>query len=152
MTKKRFTAIPETVSYKDNLTGERLCPKREKDYYAVLNKMNKLSEENEQLKQEYQKLKHRHSLLHDVCLDTECERDSLKKDVESLEKDNEQLKSNNNRLVNETARIVAEHQRKVLDLIDKSLEKDKQYYEMSYEDYLNGRIEALEELKKELQE
>lgn len=51
MTEKRFTAIPETVSYKDNLTGERLCPKREKDYYAVLNKMNKLSEENKQLKE-----------------------------------------------------------------------------------------------------
>jgi len=52
MIEKRFTAIPETVSYKDNLTGERLCPKREKDYYAVLNKMNKLSEENKQLKTE----------------------------------------------------------------------------------------------------
>ena len=50
MTEKRFTAIPETVTYKDNLTGEILCPKCEKDYYAVLNKMNKLSEENKQLK------------------------------------------------------------------------------------------------------
>ena len=56
MTKKRFTAIPETVSYKDNLTGERLCPKHEKDYYAVLNKMNKLSEENKQLKQQIEEL------------------------------------------------------------------------------------------------
>ena len=63
---------------------------------------------------------------------------------------NEQLKADNNRLVNETARIVAEHQKRVLDLIDKSLEKDKRYYEMSYESYLNGRIEALDELKKEL--
>ena len=57
MTEKRFTAIPETVSYKDNLTGERLCPKHEKDYYAVLNKMNKLSEENKQLKQQNKELK-----------------------------------------------------------------------------------------------
>lgn len=69
-----------------------------------------------------------------------------------LTEENEQLKADNNRLVNETARIVAEHQKRVLDLIDKSLEKDKQYYEMSYEDYLNGRIESLEELKKELSE
>jgi len=69
-----------------------------------------------------------------------------------FQKENEQLKSDNNRLVNETAKIIAEHQKKILDLIDKSLEKDKQYYEMSYEDYLNGRIEALQELKKELSE
>lgn len=58
----------------------------------IVTLLNDLSEENEQLKQEYWKVKHRHSLLHDVCLDAECERDSLKKDVESLEKENEQLK------------------------------------------------------------
>lgn len=40
----------------------------------------------------------------------------------------------------------------VFNLIDKSLKKDKSDYEMTYEDYLNGRIEALEELKKELEE
>ena len=51
-----------------------------------------MEKENWQLKQEYQKLKHRHSLLHDECLDAECERDSLKRDVNSLEKENEQLK------------------------------------------------------------
>ena len=71
--------------------------------------------------------------------------------IHDLNEENEQLKADNNRLVNETARIIAEHQKRVFDLIDKSLEKDKQYYKMSYEDYLNGRIEALEELKKELQ-
>ena len=54
--------------------------------------MGKLEEENEQLKQTYQTLKHRHSLLHDECLEAECNRDSLKKDVISLEKENEQLK------------------------------------------------------------
>ena len=53
---------------------------------------NKLFEENKQLKQAYQTLKHRHSLLHDECLEAECDRDSLKKDVISLEKENEQLK------------------------------------------------------------
>ena len=35
----------------------------------------------------------------------------------------------------------------VFNSIDKSLKEDKHYYEMTYEDYLNGRIEALEELK-----
>lgn len=59
----------------------------------IENLVNQLLEQNEQLKQEYQKLKHRHSLLHDECLDIECERNSLKKDVESLEKENEQLKN-----------------------------------------------------------
>ena len=54
--------------------------------------MGKLEEEYEQCKQAYQTLKHRHSLLHDECLEAECDRDSLKKDVISLEKENEQLK------------------------------------------------------------
>ena len=51
-----------------------------------------LSEENEQLKKAYAQLKHRHSLLHDVCIDAECDRDSYRKDIASLEKENEQLK------------------------------------------------------------
>lgn len=54
--------------------------------------IKELLENYGQLKKEYQKLKHRHGLLHDECLDVECERDSLKKDVKSLEKENEQLK------------------------------------------------------------
>ena len=52
----------------------------------------KLVKENEQLKQSYIQLKHRHSLLHDECLDAECDRDSYHNDVLSLEKENEQLK------------------------------------------------------------
>ena len=52
----------------------------------------KLVEENEELKKEYSKLKHRHSLLHDVCVEAECDRDGYHKDVLSLEKENEQLK------------------------------------------------------------
>ena len=36
----------------------------------------------------------------------------------------------------------------VFNSIDKSLQEDKRFYKMTYEDYLNGRIEALEELKK----
>ena len=54
--------------------------------------LNELTEENEQLKKAYAQLKHRHSLLHDVCIDAECDRDSYRKDIASLEKENEQLK------------------------------------------------------------
>ena len=61
----------------------------------------KLQKENEQLKKEYQKLKYRHSLLHDVCVDAECDRDSYQKDVSSLEKENEQLKIKNRGLQSE---------------------------------------------------
>ena len=51
-----------------------------------------LLKENEELKQAYTQLKHRHSLLHDECIDAECDRDSYRKDIVSLEKENEQLK------------------------------------------------------------
>lgn len=54
--------------------------------------LNTLHEENERLKQSYIQLEHRHSLLHDECLDVECDRDSYHKDVLSLEKENEKLK------------------------------------------------------------
>ena len=62
--------------------------------------MGELEEEYEQCKQAYQTLKSRHSLLHDECLEAECDRDSLKKDVISLEKENEQLKQQNELLKN----------------------------------------------------
>lgn len=52
----------------------------------------KKDKEIKQLEEAYLTLKHRHSLLHDECLEAECDRDSLKKDVISLEKENEQLK------------------------------------------------------------
>lgn len=50
-----------------------------------------LEKDNERLKQAYTQLKHRHSLLHDECIDAECDRDSCRKDITSLEKENEQL-------------------------------------------------------------
>ena len=37
-----------------------------------------LLKENEQLKKAYAQLKHRHSLLHDVCIDAECVNDYIK--------------------------------------------------------------------------
>ena len=57
----------------------------------------------------------------------------FQKDVRELEKENEELR---------------QFKQLVFNLIDKSLKEDKRYYKMTYEDYLNGRIEALEELKK----
>lgn len=83
-----------TDVYQDTETMEILAS------YEILERLNEqdktikeLSEENEQLKQAYQTLKSRHGLLHDECLEAECDRDSLKKDVISLEKENEQLKN-----------------------------------------------------------
>ena len=43
--------------------------------------------------------------------------------LNELSEENKQLKADNNRLVNETAKIVAEHQGRVLDLIDKRIDK-----------------------------
>ena len=40
MMTERYKAIPETVSYKDTVTGEVLCPKYEKDYYTLLDVLN----------------------------------------------------------------------------------------------------------------
>ena len=128
----------ENICEKLNEQNEELISYSNFSLHDLLDKKNK---EIGQLKQEIGNLEHTKDFCADVCAD--CER---------LEKENEQLKADNNRLVNETAKIIAEHQGRVLELIDKSLEKDKQYYEMSYEDYLNGRIEALKDLKKELTE
>ena len=95
MTAKRFTIVyneqSKMIQYVDT-------QKEEPNRWAIWNiketlqMMNDFAEENEQLKQSYTKLKHRHSLLYDECLDAECDRDSYQKDVSSLEKENEQLK------------------------------------------------------------
>ena len=60
--------------------------KQNVDELLSVNVEKELLEENEQLKKAYTQLKHRHSLLHDVCLDAECDRDSYRKDIVSLEK------------------------------------------------------------------
>ena len=66
------------------------------DELLSINVEEELLKENEELKQAYAHLKHRHSLLHDVCIDAECDRDSYRKDIASLEKENEQLRTKNN--------------------------------------------------------
>ena len=69
-----------------------------------VNVEEELLKENEQLKQAYTQLKHRHSLLHDVCIDAECDRDSYRKDIASLEKENEQLKTTIQQLTNDNTK------------------------------------------------
>jgi len=89
MTEKRFIDyfVGDTlVSIKDTVTNKRL------NILQIVEVANKISDENEQLKQAYQTLKSRHSLLHDECLEIECDKNSLKKDVISLEKENKDLK------------------------------------------------------------
>lgn len=44
----------------------------------IVDLLNKLNDKNEQLKQSYTKLKHRHGLLHDECLELEIKNDDLK--------------------------------------------------------------------------
>lgn len=70
----------------------------------------RLYRQNQQLEEELQycktkcgsleegllKLRHKHSNLHDMCCDLECEKNSLKKDVKSLKKENERLKYDRN--------------------------------------------------------
>ena len=79
MSKKRFTYLKAS---KNNYIGSFFCNDIPLTNQEVIDLLN----ESEQLKQAYTQLKHRHSLLHDVCLDAECDRDSYRKDIVSLEK------------------------------------------------------------------
>ena len=83
----------------------------------IIDKLNELTNENEQLKQTYQTLKHRHSLLHDECLEAECDRDSLKKDVISLEKENENLNNVLEDFMTITNRLQSEPNNKSLQIM-----------------------------------
>ena len=80
----------QTLYEQQKQTIQRL--KQNIDELLSVNVEEELLEENKQLKQAYTQLKHRHSLLHDECIDAECDRDSYRKDIASLEKENEQLK------------------------------------------------------------
>lgn len=83
--------------------------------------------------------------------------DSYGEDIEDLlnelYEENQRLKNDKTNLHRTMSRDrvrYCQFKDKVFSCIDKNLEKDKLEYEMTYEDYLNGRIEVLEELKKEL--
>ena len=148
-------------------------------YNRCIEEMDSLAEVNDKFYKENEELKHDLKLLQDslwttdVIRNLEKEKEQLKQaisdwkgsydelyqDIEILEKENEQLKLDNNRLVNETARIVAEHQGRVLDLIDKRIDKCEP---IDYARNIEGdvpvfdcetatEIRVLNELKKELE-
>lgn len=87
-----------------------------KEYYR---REKLLKAENDQLKQEYQKLKHRHSLLHDMCCDLECDCSGLRKDVESLEAENKRLKQKCQELRND----LIDHSA-LIDMLEKAMALD----------------------------
>lgn len=98
------------------------------DLEKLCENLNDLNDENEGLKQSYIQLKHRHSLLHDVCVDAECDRDSYHKDVLSLEKENDELKQSVNNLKDTIVTIGIAYQKKhggtLVDLVDEIHEED----------------------------
>ena len=65
------------------------------DADVIAESLNILIKKNEQLEREYNKLKHRHSLLHDECLTA---KEGLEKDVLELERENAQLIQGNEKL------------------------------------------------------
>lgn len=146
MTKKRFIWEEKIVGnivdefVVDTLNDNRLD---EEDMYYLLNELN---DENKELKQSYTKLKHRHSLLHDVCIEAECDRDSYQKDVSSLEKENEQLKSFKNDVHDLIDELIKKAEKDVDDLRKDAYEKGYAYNPY----YYWGVAHGLEKLKKEL--
>lgn len=68
------------------------------DADVIAESLNILIKKNEQLEREYNKLKHRHSLLHDECLTVEHAKEGLEKDVLALERENAQLIQGNEKL------------------------------------------------------
>ena len=128
-------------------TIERL--KQNIDELLSVNVEEELLKENEQLKQAY------HSLLHDVCIDAECDRDSYRKDIASLEKENEQLKYSLSAymvdLNNYKGRCSALEQEN--EQLKKELfESKKDYILETYADNPIRRNGKLKELEKELEE
>ena len=90
MTEKRYYAHKHLLQ--ENKVHDKICHNF-MNIDETVEHMNNQYWKYKQLKEAYTQLKHRHSLLHDVCIDAECDRDSYRKDIASLEKENEQLKS-----------------------------------------------------------
>ena len=74
------------------------------------------------LRNEYQKLKHRHGLLHDECLELEIKNDDLK-----------------------------QWQKEVFEVIDEKIKEADKGFEQTHDEWYQGQVDALKELKKELQ-
>ena len=74
------------------------------------------------LRNEYRKLKHRHGLLHDECLELEIKNDDLK-----------------------------QWQKEVFEVIDEKIKEADKGFEQTHDEWYQGQVDALKELKKELQ-
>ena len=132
MTDKRFRVNTEDIGhiYIDNPNGEHMSwIEVEETLNELASDCSRLEKENEELKQEYNKLMHRHSLLHDVCIEAECDRDRYHKDVLSLEKENEKLKQKNDNLTLLSARIQVQNDglKEENDLQKRELEDNLQF-------------------------
>lgn len=90
MTEKRFEVVMNEFDEVEYIMDKVMMEDR--DFVEFIDFVEDICKDNKRLKQAYTQLKHRHSLLHDVCIDAECDRDSYRKDITSLEKENEQLK------------------------------------------------------------
>ena len=119
MTEKWFTIKLQDDNYfgvVDNYSADKVNVvngiRTENEAEWLCDLLNKLNCENEQLKQLYTELKYRHSLLHDMCIEVECDRDRYQNDVFSLEKENEQLKSQRE----DFKRALAEKDREIMKL------------------------------------
>ena len=151
MTKKRFVeryagrTIKRLIGIEDIETN-RVCVTIEENI-RLLNELNdvreQLIDENEQLKQAYTQLEYRHSLLHDECIDAECDRDSYRKDIASLEKENEQLKQFQDRVFS----WIDMHLQRLPTLRDDEFESDNEFADQSL---YSGAIQILETMKREL--
>lgn len=132
--KKEQEAIQKTILFDCIQQGVALKGKYEnlKQEYGELLKENEalkradtiadLESQIMHLRNEYRKLKHRHGLLHDECLELEIKNDDLK-----------------------------QWQKEVFEVIDEKIKEADKGFEQTYDEWYQGQVDALKELKKELQ-
>ena len=111
------------------------------DADVIAESLNILIKKNEQLEREYNKLKHRHSLLHDECLTVEHAKEGLEKDVLALERENAQLIRGNEKLKKENEQLKKE-----------LFESEKDYLIENYSDNPTRRDEKIRALTEEFKE
>lgn len=82
----------------------------------------------------------------------ETQAENVCNELKGLQKENEQLKSDRHRFEEESKLECTAQMSRVFDLIDKKIKKADEYFKQSYDSWYQGQIDALKELKKELQE
>lgn len=125
MTEKRLIVRDGDYAWVDTVTDTVIEVEDAFDLVNTLHEENKeLKKQREEVfirerntKNELRELKHKHSLLHDECLDAECDRDSYQKDVSLLEKENEDLK----KLLEAYRKSVADYKYQICKAVDEKL-------------------------------